>query len=110
MAMTAYFDESGTHGKGSAAVVVGGFIADPLAWGAFRNELILLLARYGIGTYHASKLRGRRYRPFHLEFVNLLEKRIPYGVTASLTPRDYREIYKAEGAPRKLRQDTEYGL
>jgi hypothetical protein len=72
--------------------------------------LTLLLARFGIRTYHARRLRGRQYRPFHLEFVNLLEKHVPYGVVASLTPSDYRTIYKADGTPRKLRQDTEYGL
>jgi hypothetical protein len=36
MVMTAYLDESGTHGKESPVVVVGGFIADALAWGPFK--------------------------------------------------------------------------
>jgi hypothetical protein len=43
MAMTAYFDESGTHGAESPVVLVAGFIASPEQWTLFERDLSLLL-------------------------------------------------------------------
>jgi hypothetical protein len=39
MVMTAYFDESGTHGAESPLVAVAGFIANLEQWSAYEREL-----------------------------------------------------------------------
>lgn len=60
MAMTAYLDESGTHGVSSAAVVLGGFLATEQGWTAYERELASLLQRHQVGYFHAKLLRKRR--------------------------------------------------
>jgi hypothetical protein len=35
---------------------------------------------------------------------------LSYGFAVSLSPKDYRAIYKAQEVPKKIRHDSEYGL
>ena len=53
MVMTAYLDESGTHGKQSPTVIIAGFIADVAGWAGYERELGNLLTDYGIKVFHA---------------------------------------------------------
>jgi hypothetical protein len=120
MVMTAYLDESGTHGGQSPAVLMGGFLAGAAGWAAYEKSLKYLLDSHGVGLFHAKKLRARRgefaewsdsqFRIFVTDFFKIVSTHLAYGFAASVTPRDYRNIYKAEGLPRKVRQDTEYGV
>lgn len=70
MVMTAYFDESGTHGKDSPATVFGGFAANEAQWGQFEESLKALMEQYGIKHLHAKDFRQRRgdFSGMHLSF------------------------------------------
>ncbi len=46
MAMKGYFDEGGSHGKGSPVVIVAGFIASSEQWTAYERDLSALLIEY----------------------------------------------------------------
>lgn len=120
MAITGYFDESGTHGRSSSTLIVGGFLATEFAWSAYEVELKELLRVHAVDYFHAKKLRARsgpfkkwsipQQRSFGMEFFRLVDKHLSYGVSVSLSPKDYDEIYKAKSIPKKVRRDTQYGL
>jgi hypothetical protein len=44
MVMTAYFDESGTHGEESPVITIAGFIASADQWSSYERDLSQLLA------------------------------------------------------------------
>jgi hypothetical protein len=45
MVMTAYLDESGTHGEQSPIVTIAGFIATSAQWSSYQTDLSQLLTR-----------------------------------------------------------------
>jgi hypothetical protein len=47
MAMTAYFDESGTHGDESPVVTIAGLIASSDQWSSYERDLSQLMDEYG---------------------------------------------------------------
>jgi hypothetical protein len=59
MVMIAYLDESGTHGDGSPAVILGGFIANESAWPAYESDLQALFSVHALDHFHANKFRKR---------------------------------------------------
>ena len=121
MVMTAYLDESGTHGDGAGTVVVGGFISNKAGWVAYERELDALLKTNRIEYFHANKFR-KRSGPFKkfpeankvsfvTDFFNLIDKYLAYGFAVSLKPKDFSEIYRARKTlPKKIRHDSQYGL
>jgi hypothetical protein len=56
MVMTAYLDESGTHGKESPIVTIAGFIASTDQWNSYADDLSQLLAEYGVKVFHANRI------------------------------------------------------
>lgn len=121
MAMTAYLDESGTHGVSSAAVVLGGFLATEQGWTAYERELASLLQRHQVGYFHAKLLRKRRgpfkhfteaqQAIFTLDFFDLVNKHLAYGFAVSLTPKDFLEVYRAnKRLPKRFRHDSQYAV
>src|SRR6267143_1149663 len=59
VALTAYFDESGTHAN-SPAVSVAGYLASDASWSAFADDWREALAIYNIPAFHMSALLGGR--------------------------------------------------
>jgi hypothetical protein len=121
MAMTAYLDESGTHGKKAATVVLGGFISNEAGWTAFERDLDALLKANNAEYFHAKKLRKRsgpfkyfteaKKALFVTDFFDLVDKHLAYGFAISLSPKDFLEIYRAKKTlPKKMRHDSQYGL
>lgn len=120
MALTAYFDESGTHGEKSPAVVLGGFIASEANWVAYENDLTSLLNRFGVEVFHARKFRKRQgefrgwsdqqFVEFAVAFFDLFDKHLGRGIAVAIPTADYKELYRAEKFPAKGRQDSIYGL
>jgi uncharacterized protein DUF3800 len=120
MAMIAYLDESGTHGDGSPAVILGGFIANESAWAACESDLQALLSVHGLEHFHANKFRKRsgpfkgwapsRQRVFVSDFFSLIDKHLAFGFAVTCKQRDYADIYKAGTVSRKVRKDSQYGL
>jgi hypothetical protein len=120
MVMTAYFDESGTHGEGSPVVTIAGFIASGDQWMAYERDLSQLLADHGVKVFHARKFRTckgdfkgwpmtKRAR-FNSRFLKLADDHLAYGLAMILRPDDYTKIYRLHEFPRRARPDTQYGL
>lgn len=120
MAMTAYFDESGTHGAESPVVLVAGFIAAPEQWTLFERDLSLLLNEYAVKTFHAKDFRNRKgdfkgwptikRARFNSRFLKLADDHLAYGLATVLRSQEYSSIYRAMDFPPRARPDTQYGL
>ncbi|HXW72202.1 MAG TPA: DUF3800 domain-containing protein [Methylocella sp.] len=121
MVMTAFFDESGTHGRESPATVFGGFAATELQWAKFEESLKELMAHHGIKSIHAKDFRQRRgdfsgmpfeqYSQFNSSFLQLIDNNLSSGFVIILSSCHYKEIYKPRFfKKKKCRPDSEYGL
>jgi hypothetical protein len=84
--LSAYFDESGTHG-GSAAVAIAGYMATCEAWVEFEARWLAILSSFGLENFHMT------------DFVRGGE---PYN-RLSASDRDYSEgVPIAAPAPRSV--------
>jgi hypothetical protein len=120
MLITAYLDESGTHGNASSAVVMAGYIGSIDQWAAWEFAFSRLLSDHGVKIFHAKKFRHRQGEfkgwsrdkrvAFHAEFTRLIDEDLEYGFFATLTPAEYQDIYKDPSNPKKMREDTQYGM
>jgi hypothetical protein len=125
MILTAYFDESGTHGgdgtdanSGSPTVVVAGMMGTAAQWMRFERGLSKLRRDYGFKTLHMLDFKKRQGefagwdRLRQIQFLKdrgaLLEQ-IMEGVTFRLDQAAYKAEYIAE-RPRKPQLDTAYDL
>jgi hypothetical protein len=120
MALTAYFDESGTHGAESPVVLVAGFIASPEQWVLFERDLASLFAEYAVKKFHAKDFRTRKgdfkgwpagkRAHFNSRFLKLADDHLSYGLSTVLRSEQYENIYRATNFPPNVRPDTQYGL
>ena len=120
MALTAYIDESGTHGDESPATIMACFIARPEQWASYERQLGHLLSDYGVSVFHAKQFRrskgefkhwdNRKKERFNAQFLKLIDDNISCGFCSVLSTKDYEDVYCAGGFPRKARHDTQYGL
>src|ERR1700694_1258085 len=104
MVMTAYFDESGTHGEESPVVTIAGFIANENQWSSYQGDLSQLLAEYEVKVFHARKFRTgkgdfkrwpmQRRARFNSLFLKLADDHLAYGLAMILRPEDYENIYR----------------
>jgi hypothetical protein len=109
MALTAYFDESGTHGD-SPGVVVAGFISIADGWKSYETEFSPELARRGLEVFHAKSLRAQRYRSLHEVHAQIIRRNVLWGLSVSLKSSDYKNYYKVPDLPRRVRLDSQYGF
>lgn len=56
--LTAYIDDSGSD-RGQPVVVIGGVVANDSSWGKIEPAWRAILEKYGVGSFHASKLEQR---------------------------------------------------
>lgn len=120
MAMLGYFDESGTHGAESPVVIVAGFLATVAQWDAYERDLAALNAEYGVKTFHAKDLRGRKgdfkgwpvakRATYTSRFLQFADEHLACGISAVLPSDAYQQIYRAGEFLRTARPDTQYGL
>jgi hypothetical protein len=120
MAMTAYLDESGTHGTESPVVILTCAIATTAQWAAYETEFAELLAEFGAKTFHAKKLRGskgdfkgwpvKKKALFNSRFLQLNDRYLSAGFVIELSKSDYDEIYRSGHFPPRARPDTQYSL
>jgi hypothetical protein len=120
MVMTAYLDESGTHGKESPVVTIAGFIASPDQWNFYEGDLSQLLTEYEVKVFHAIEFRTRKgafkgwampkRAKFNSRFLKLADDHLSYGLSMILQSDDYAKIYRLREFPRRARPDTQYGL
>lgn len=120
MVMTAFFDESGTHGRGSPATVFGGFAANEAQWAQFEASLKDLMKQFDVNHFHAKDFRQRRgdfsgmpleqYSRFNSSFLQLIDNNLARGFVVVLSSTHYREIYRPRFFKKNSRPDSEYGL
>jgi hypothetical protein len=120
MAMTGYFDESGTHGKESPVVTIAGFIASDDQWRAYERDLSQLLIEHEVKVFHAIEFRTRKgdfkgwptqkRARFNSRFLKLADDHLACGLAMVLRPEDYTNIYRVGQFSRRARIDTHYGL
>lgn len=125
--LTAYFDESGTHGgngtpenPASRTIVMAGMMGTAAQWVRFEAAYSNLRRTYGFDVLHMldfkkvqKKFAGwddHKRVAFLRDFGAIIEAgQLMEGVTFRLDREDYRFQYIAD-RPRKPRLDTEYGL
>lgn len=120
MAMTGFFDESGTHGAESPVVIVAGFLATVEQWDAYERDLKTLMAEYSVKQFHAKDLRQHkgdfkgwptaRRATFTSRFLQLADQHLSYGVSTVLESASYHGIYRAGNVLRTAPRDSQYGL
>jgi hypothetical protein len=118
MIWTAYLDESGTHN--SPIMLMGGYLGNTEQWDAFNAAWEALIKSEGIQFCHAVDLlhsaeqfKGwsrQRREQFILKAHKVKASHLQLGVTAIIRQNDYDALYKSQPNPRKLRQDTKYGV
>jgi hypothetical protein len=120
MAMTGFFDESGTHGAESPVVIVGGFLATVEQWDAYERDLKALLDEYGVKKFHAKELRQTKGNfkgwprakkaKFNSRFLQMADQHLACGISTVLPSDAYNRIYRAGALIRNARQESQYGL
>ena len=119
MILTAYLDESGTHGE-SPATVMGGMLANARQWEAFEQKFRQIKKQHKFRVFHTKKFK-RRDGDFkgwsNEQCLGLVGALAPItatafteGVTFLLDNAAYDTEYKSGDTPRKLRLDSKYGL
>jgi hypothetical protein len=120
--MTAFLDESGTHGNSSRVTVMAGYLGDESHWLLFEAAWKAFLAKYPtvIGT-HATDVLNRRgkyykwpdaiYQEFISDMVGVVIDAGLKTILVALTNREYREFKKLEREQgRRDKIDSAYGL
>lgn len=120
MVLTAYLDESGTHGRESPTVIVAGFIADSSQWAEYERRMAEHFQHYDVDVYHAKKLRQTKgpfrgwkidkKEQFHTQMHEIVDQTLAYGLSSVLKSEDYRSLYLNADLPRKTRRDSQYAL
>lgn len=120
MAMTAYFDESGTHGANSPAIIVAGFGATVAQWNGCEKRLKKLFNDYAVRAFHAKEFRGTdgdfkgwdvgRKGKFLSRFLKIIDEQLAFAVSARMAPADYKQYYRENPFPRSVQPDTACGL
>jgi hypothetical protein len=118
MIWTAYLDESGTHN--APIMLMAGYLGNTEQWDAFNMAWQTLLKSENIEFCHAKNLehstkqfkgwsRERREK-FRVKAYKVVAQILQLGVSAIVRRDDYDSYYKGKPNPRKLREDTQYGI
>lgn len=120
MVMTAYFDESGTHGAESPATIFGGMASTAGRWRDFNDAFGDLLRKHGIEKFHAKDFKNRNgpfkrmsfeeYAKFNSSFLHLIDHCVVRGIVIVLPSKPYKEMYRPRFKGMRSRPDSEYGL
>jgi len=116
--LTAYIDESGTHGP-SPLSVMAGYVADPRQWRNYEKRTAKLFRRYRVDVFHAIDVkRGDgcfkgwpvdRKLSFMDEF-GAINNDLEFGFVSILKTADYDAFYAKKQRPKKVIQDPKYGV
>jgi Protein of unknown function (DUF3800) len=117
--LTAYFDESGTHG-GSPITVMAAAMANVEQWAKYRRDLAHVKMRHGFNVFHAKEFKQRtgrfagwsRERCYALtqDLSSLTDGKLMESVEFVLDNADYEKEYRSKEKPNKLALDSKYGL
>jgi hypothetical protein len=120
MFLTAYLDESGTHGDASRCVVIGCYIATAAQWRDFDLRWRKLRTKYGFDHFHAKDFRkgkgafrgwpAAKQSAFLVDQDRLISKRTQFGFAFVLDLAEYKTDYLQNTRPKKIQLDSAYGL
>jgi Protein of unknown function (DUF3800) len=116
--ITAYIDESGTHG--GPTMLMGCLVGRLGQWADFDPKWRRHLRANGLTYYHSKKMKhsqgefkgwgnDRKYQ-FVLKAMKITEKHTMFGITAVLSEDDYVKHYIANNRPSEVQLDSRYGL
>jgi hypothetical protein len=112
MIWTVLADEAGTHGP-SPLIAMGGFLSTAEQWEKFDCAWADHLSRFNLPYSHGHEL-VQRHEGKHNEFVlsahGLINQYLGAGFVAVLRKGDYKKYYRSGQKPKKLPQDTQYGV
>jgi Protein of unknown function (DUF3800) len=117
MVLTAYFDESGTHGVD--LTVMAGFLGDARQWRKFEKRASKLFSRFGVNVFHCIDVKrsDRDFRGWSVdrkiafldEFHHIINETVEFGFASVLREEDY-SYYLSLPWPNKARRDSRYAL
>lgn len=118
--LTAYLDESGTHGEASPVTIMGGVMATAKKWAKFEAAFEQAKRRHGFKVFHTKKFKKRRgdfagwtdAQCLGLigDLAPITAKAFTESVVFTLENASYETEYKAAERPRRVRLDSKYGL
>jgi len=119
MILTAYMDESGTHGP-SAVSVMGACVGDVRQWRKFEKRATKLFRRYGVTVFHAIDLKrgDKDFRGWSVDkkiaflddLAHIKNETLEFGSAVVLKHADYQEFYANRDRPKKVVKDTKYAI
>jgi hypothetical protein len=118
MILTAYFDESGTHG-GSDTCIMAGFVGSVAQWRKYEKRVGKLFRRSRVDVFHAIDVRRGdkdfkgwtvdRKVKFLDEFYHIINETVELGVISILKEADYK-YYLELFRPRKAKAASRYAI
>jgi hypothetical protein len=118
-AYTAYLDESGTH-DGSDVTVMGGVLGRVDQWKLFQAGYEKAKKKHGFRVFHTKKFKKKsgdfkgwddnQCVALWNDLGRLTNSGLTDCVAVALDNETYARQYKADGAPRRARLDSAYGL
>jgi len=118
MVITAYFDESGTHGSSELALMAG-YIAEGRQWRKYEKRAAKLFGRHRVRVFHSIDLkRGSKDfagwtvdQKIHFldEFQHVVNETLEVGFVSILKAADYA-YYKSLPWPKGTRPDSLYTI
>jgi hypothetical protein len=119
LTLTAYLDESGTHGD-SAVTIRGGILANARQWQRFDAEFSRLKKKHNFRVFHTKKFKRRAGdfkgwtvdQQFALinDLVPISASGFTEGVTVTIDNAEYEANYRTGEKPKRLRLESRYGL
>ncbi|HXZ03000.1 MAG TPA: DUF3800 domain-containing protein [Stellaceae bacterium] len=116
---TAYFDESGTHGR-APTVVLAAFLGDARQWELFERRLRALQRRDGFAIFHGKELKpgsgdfrgwsDPKKQQLLGDLTALVRDTLTEGVTIALAHDRYMNEYRAPPVPKGMSLDSQYGV
>lgn len=119
MILTAYLDESGTHGP-SPVSVMAGFVGEARQWRKFEKRAGKCVRRYGVDVCHAIDIK-RGHNDFEgwsvdrkISFIDdmqhIVNETLELGYAVILKNADYESFYAKQDRPKKVIRDSKYGV
>ena len=101
-------------------MTMAGYLGTASQWAGLEADWSVLLRQAGVQSVHAVDLfkRTRQFKGWKPEAVNrfalslvcVINKHLELGFSVVIRDDDYQSLYKAGARPKKLPQDTKYGV
>jgi hypothetical protein len=119
MILTAYMDESGTHGP-SPVSVMAACVGEVRQWRKFEKRVGKLFRRYGVTVYHSIDLKrgDGDFRGWSVdkkiefldELAHIKNETLAFSCAVHMKKSDYVSFYANKDRPKRVIRDTQYGV